>query len=59
MLNKFRDNLFYIGILIFSITLLVRNFFSSDGNIIYFFMGFSCSLLLVGVFVLIAKKKGR
>jgi len=57
MLNKFRDNLVYIGSFILLAALLVKYLFSIDAGVIHFFVGFGCALQLVGAVVLITKKK--
>ena len=54
---KLKDNLFYIGIVIFSLTLFVKHLFSIQSGIIEFIMGFGVGLELVGVVILIMKKR--
>jgi hypothetical protein len=57
MLKNFKDNLFYIGVIIFSLTLFVEHLFSIETDLTCFFKGFGCGLELVGAVILIAKKR--
>ena len=54
---KLKDNLFYIGVIIFSLTLFLEHLFSIQTGITCFFKGFGCGLLLVGAVVLNMKKR--
>ena len=54
---KLKDNLFYIGVIIFSLTLFVEHLFTIETGLTCFFKGFGCGLQLVGVVVLIMKKR--
>jgi len=53
---KLKDNLFYIGVIIFSLTLFVEHLFSIKTDFTCFVKGFGCGLQLVGVVILIIKK---
>lgn len=59
MLEKLRDNLFYIGILVLSITLFVEHLFLISNNWTCFFKGFACGLEIVGAFVIIRKRNNK
>jgi len=48
-----RENLFYIGVIIFSLMLLIEHLFSVNTNTIHFFKGFGIGLELVGAVLLI------
>ena len=48
-----QGSLFYIGIVIFALTLLIEHLFSVNKNTIEFFKGFGIGLELVGVVLLI------
>lgn len=56
---KLRDNLFYIGVLIFSITLFCEHLFLGENNLTCFFKGFSCGLEIVGAFIIIRNNKSE
>ena len=56
MLNKLKDSLFYIGVIVFSMTLFAEHLFSIENNLTCFFKGLGFGLELVGVIVLIMKK---
>jgi len=53
MLEKFRNNMFYIGIFIFSLTLFLEHLIFGESNITCFIKGFACGLELVGIIILI------
>ena len=55
-MKKIKDNLFYIGVIIISLTLFVEHLFSIETNLTCFLKGFGCALQLVGAVVLIIKK---
>ena len=57
MSTKLKDNLFYIGVIIFSLTLFVEHLFSIEASVTCFFKGFGCGLELVGVVILMMKKQ--
>ena len=57
MLKKIRDNLFYIGIIIFSLTLITEQLFLGETNITSFLKGFTSSILLIGVVILFKNRK--
>ncbi|MCL2596400.1 MAG: hypothetical protein FWD66_01810 [Paludibacter sp.] len=57
MKKKIKENLFYIGVIIFSLTLFAENLFEIKTNFTAFCSGFGIGLELVGVFFLIKKKK--
>lgn len=56
MKKKWRNNLFYIGILIFSITMFFEHLFLGENNVTCFLKGFACGLELVGVFFIVRNK---
>lgn len=57
MCKKLRDNLFYIGILIFSITVFCEHLFFGENDLTCFFKGFACGLEIVGVYFVFKNKK--
>ena len=57
MMKKIRDNMFYIGILIFSLTMFLEHIFWGETAITAFIKGFGCGIELVGIFFLIRNKK--
>jgi len=62
MKKKIKENLFYIfyiGVIIFSLTLFVENLFEIKTNFTDFCKGFGVGLELVGMFFLIKKKKDK
>ena len=59
MLKEIRANIFYIGILIFSLTLFVEHLFIGETNITCFIKGFACNIQIVGVVILIKKNNLR
>lgn len=59
MIKGLKDNLFYIGVVIFSLTLFAEHLFSGETNITCFMKGFACGIELVGVVILIKNKKRR
>lgn len=59
MLEKFKDNLFYIAIFIFSITLFLEHLIFGETDITCFIKGFACGLELVGIIIIFMKKKGK
>jgi len=54
---KVKDNLLYIGLIVFSLTVFVQHLFSIESDLTGFFMGIGCGLQLMGVFVLIKKRR--
>jgi len=54
---KLKDSLFYIGVIIFSLTLFLEHLFSINANFVEFVKGFGVGLQLVGVVVLFKKKR--
>jgi len=56
MQNKIKKNLFYIGVIIFSLTLFVEHLFLGQTNLTCFFKGFASAIQLVGVIILIRNK---
>ena len=59
MLKKIRDKLFYIGIIIFSLTLITEQLFLGETNITSFLKGFASSILLIGVVILFKNRKNH
>ena len=59
MLTKIRENLFYLGIAIFSITLFMQHTLTGETNLTCFFKGFASGLILTGVVFLIKRNKIR
>ena len=57
MCKKVRDNLFYIGILIFSITMFCEHLFLGESNLTCFLKGFACGLEMVGIIFIVKNKK--
>ena len=57
MCKKVRDNLFYIGILIFSITMFCEHLFLGESNLTCFLKGFACGLEIVGIIFIFKNKK--
>ena len=55
--NILKENLFYIGVLVFAVTLLVEHLFSVDTEITGFCKGIGVGLLLAGVIKLLTRKK--
>jgi len=55
--SKLKDSLFYIGVIIFSLTLFFEHLFSIEANFTEFIKGFGVGLQLVGIVVLFIKKK--
>ena len=55
-MKTLKDNLFYIGVLIFSLTLFVEHLLSIESNLTCFIKGFGCGIQIVGVVVLIRNK---
>jgi len=54
-----RDSLFYIGVIVFSVTLFIEHLFSININVTEFFKGFGVSLVLLGTVFLIIKRTGH
>ena len=54
--SNVKDNLLYIGLIVFSLTVFVQHLFSIETDLTCFFMGLGCGLQLVGVFVLMKKR---
>ena len=57
MLKEIRDNMFYIGILILSLTLFVEHLFMGETNLTCFIKGFAFGIQLVGVIFLVRKNR--
>lgn len=58
MCKKTRDNMFYIGILIFTITMFCEHLFLGENNFTCFLKGFACGLEIIGI-VIIFKKRNK
>ena len=56
-MTQTRDNMFYIGIILFSLVLFAEHLFSIETPVTCFFKGLACGLELVGVFFLIRKQR--
>lgn len=56
-MKKFRDSMFYIGIVIMSLTLFMEHLFRIETDITCFLKGLACGLEIVGAFVLIKNKR--
>ena len=56
MLKKIKDNLFYIGVIILSLTLFAEQF-SGATNVTHFIKGFACGIELVGVVVIFKNRR--
>ena len=54
-----RESLFYIGVVVFSLVLLIEHLFPINTNIIAFFKGGSTALVLLGAVFLIIKRIGH
>jgi hypothetical protein len=59
MLTKIKENLFYWGILIFSITLFIEHLWLGEINLTCFFKGFASGIQFIGVIFLIKRNKKR
>jgi len=57
MLKKIKHNFFYIGVIIFSLTLFAEHLFMGETNLTCFLKGFASGIQLVGVVILIRNKK--
>lgn len=57
-MNKIRENMFYIGVLLFSITLFIEHLFLGETDLTCFLKGFACGIQLIGVIILIRNNKG-
>jgi len=55
--SNFKDNLFYIGVVIFSLTVFLEHLFSIENNFTQFIKGFAVGFQIVGAIVLIAKRR--
>ena len=60
MLKKFRDNMLYIGMIIFSLTLVAEYLFLGGTNLtdfpLGFFKGFATGIMLIGIIILIKNR---
>ena len=57
-MSKLKDNLlFFFGVIIFSLTLFLERLFPIETDFVHFVKGFGIGLQLVGVVILIMKKK--
>ena len=54
--SKLKDNLFYVGVIIFSLTLFIEQLCSIETNFTHFIKGFGVGIQLVGVVILFMKK---
>ena len=54
-----RDNMFYIGMLLFSVTMLLEHLFLKETGLTAFFKGFACGIQIVGIIFLIKNKKNK
>jgi len=59
MLKIIRDNMFYIGVLIFSFTLFAEHLFLGETHFTCFMKGFACGIELVGIIILIRNRSLR
>lgn len=59
MLEKFRNSMFYIGILIMSLTLFAEHLFHIQTDITCFFKGLACGFEIVGAIVIIMNKRKK
>ena len=60
MAKGIKDNLFYIGVLILSLTLFAEHLFSLPTSVTCFLKGFAAGIQIVGVVVLIKNRiKGK
>jgi len=55
--NILKEHLFYIGLLVFALSLLVEHLFSIDTDITSFCKGLGSGLLLAGIVKLLMKKQ--
>ena len=55
--SKLKDSLFYVGVIIISLTLFVEHLFSIETDFTCFLKGFGAGLQLVGVIILFMKKE--
>lgn len=56
MRNFIKNNMFYIGIILFSLTSFLEQLFWGENNITCFLKGFACGLEIIGAFILIKRK---
>ena len=54
--SKLKNNLFYIGVIIFSLTLFIEQLCSIETNFTHLIKGFGVGIQLVGVVILFMKK---
>ena len=59
MLESFKNNMFYIGILIISLTIFMEHLLKIETDLTCFLKGFACGLEAVGVVILIKNNKNR
>ena len=55
--TKLKENLFFIGVIIFSLTIFLERLLSIDTNFAHFVKGFGVGLQLIGVIFLFMRKK--
>lgn len=55
-MKKVKDSLFYIGIIIFCITLFLEHLFLGETDLTCFFKGFACGLEIIGAFIILKNK---
>jgi hypothetical protein len=56
-MSKLKDHLFYTGVIIFSQTLIAERLFSIETNHTCLLKGFGCGLEMIGIAVLMKKKR--
>ena len=54
-----RDSLFYIGAIVFSVTLFIEHLFQMNMNVTEFLKGFGIGLELLGAVFLIIKRRSH
>ena len=59
MREKFKNNMFYLGILLMSLTLFCEHLFFGETNFTCFLKGLSCGLEFVGIVIIFMKKQNR
>ena len=56
---KLKDSLFYIGVIIISLTIFAEHLFPIGTSLSCFLKGFGCALQMVGVVVIMRKRLGN
>jgi len=60
MLQKLRDNLFWIGTALYALAQFAERLFPRDTIVMSFIQGFACGILIMGLFrELIKNKKAK